>query len=269
MELFIESKIPMIQFSSLSNNNCYCYNLSKKQRIYRKFEDYNTKYSCLGGITGNLATNSFDRAQILLLASKDKDGNNYLWLPQEDIEYFLNYIQSLFPIFTWKMYDFPKNNQWVTIELLFKFTNLAEQKDINQMKLILNLIRRVYESPRSYQLSIALYLFRNNWHNLELYQILHLMELTEYSSTNDHKLCAYMPTILPTSKEITQRTTEVNGIYNAHRLSIENITYPDFAIKCKNFSPFPSKLTEELLEHLEDLFNQTNKRRKQLNLHEL
>ena len=57
--------------------------------------------------------------------------------------------------------------------------------------MLLNLIRRLYECPRNFQLKHIIELHKQGWHNLSIHQIMLLGELTEYYSTNDHKLISY------------------------------------------------------------------------------
>lgn len=256
-----------ISYTSMSNNNRYTFTIHKNQRLIKKYNDYNSSSSCLGGVTGQFSANLFDRFCVNLYANINRNGNNHIWLPDEDIEFFINYVQEMFPIFSWKIYRSDKQKDMI-IELLFKFDTLANVVDCNQMKLILNLVRRVYETPRSYQLKAALELYRQNWHNLDLYQILLLAELTEYYSTNDHKLISNTVSILPTKEEIIKRTTEVTGIFNSNTLKVEGYKEAVKNLPHK-FEYYPTTLTPELLEQFEYLFSLTNNYRKKLQLDEL
>ena len=259
------------EFTSKSNNNRYTYRIYKNQILVESYDDPNSNYSCLGGITGRMNPNKADIFRIQLYASKSGSGNNHLIFNQEEIDYYLTYIQSLYPLFTWRTFDRPSNKDHFVIDLTFEYDEPANSVECNQMKIVLNLIRRLYENPRTYQLKHAIELFKQKWHNLDLYQLILLMELSEYSSTNDHKLISSMVTILPTEKEIVKRSTQISGIYNSHRLEIEGKGNLEGVLGLNSFNNgFPVNLDNpELQTRINYLLSVVNKRRKQLNLNEL
>ena len=256
-----------IEYSSRSNNNRYTYKMYREQIQIQSYNDKNASASCLGGLTGSFSVGKFDKLIAKLYANKTANGNNHWNANEELYTFFLNYIKELFPIFTWAVEEDGKD---MVIKLTFSFDQVANTTECNQMKLICNLARRLYESPRSYELQHAYFLYKENWHNLDFYQILLAAEITEYVSTNDHKLIPFMVSILPTGKEVAHRTTEISGIYNSNMMKCEvskgygvSLTLPH------NFNPYPKSFTPAVLEQFEAIFKQANEKRKFLNLNEL
>ena len=258
------------EFTSKSNNNRFTYRIYKNQICVSSYNTSTSNNSCLGGITGKMVPNTADVFRVQLYASKSGNGNNHLIFNQEEIDFYLTYIQSLYPLFTWRTFDDPNYADHFVIDLTFEFDELANSVECNQMKIILNLIRHLFENPRTYQLKHAIELFKQKWHNLDLYQLILLMELTEYSSTNDHKLISGMITILPTEKEIVKRSTQISGIYNSHRLPIEEHSSGNYVQGYNTFSSgFPIELDNpEFQKRINYLLSAVNERRKQLKLNE-
>ena len=260
-----------INYINYSNNNKYTYKYYKEQILIERYDNYDNNHSCLGDMTSKCTPNTFDKFYGCQYANKTRFGNNHIWLPQKDIEFYLNYIKEMFPIFKWKFYQAKQSTAYMVLELIFIFDHLVDATDCNRMKLIFNLTRRIYETPRSYQLKHALTLYKEKWHNLDLYQLLLLAELTEYSSTNDHKLISNLVSILPTKEEVVKRTSEVTGIFNSNRLACETKSgeFASVSGLPYSFSNYPTELTDPLRKQFEYLFILTNKRRKFLNLNEL
>ena len=112
-------------------------------------------------------------------------------------------------------------------------------------------------------------MYKQQWHNLSIHQIMLLGELTEYHSTNDHKLISFMVTALPTDKEFVSRTKHVSGIFNGNRISGELDMNPPLINLPSDFSFYPLELNEPLLKQYEYLFSLSNQYRKILKLDEL
>ena len=257
----------MIDYTSRSNNNRYTFKLYKEQIVIQEYTNSTNCSSCLGGMTSSFNPEKFDKALIKLYANKTANGNNHWNADEELYTFFLNYIKSLFPIFKWNISE--TENDYI-INLNFSFDIPVSLTQCNQMKLICNLARRLYESPRSYQLRHAYELYKQNWHNLDFYQILLIAELSEYYSTNDHKLLPFMISILPTGLQVAERTTQVSGIYNAHYAEEEySSTYRESLYLPYDFRSYPITLTSTLLEQFEYIFTCANKKRIKLKLDEL
>ena len=184
----------------------------------------------------------------------------------------MDYLYSLFPIFTWSVETQKNCSDIKYISLKFKNNTNYNQSDYNQIKMLLNLIRRLYECPRNFQLKHIIELYKQGWHNLSIHQIMLLGELTEYYSTNDHKLISYVPSILLTDDEFVSRVKEISGIFNANRTHLELNNMNSSWVSLLPQSPFqeyPTNLTPKLLDFYETLFSITNNIRKKLNLNEL
>ena len=262
-----------IQYSGISNNNRYTYKLYYDQKLIAEYKESESNHSCLGGITGQLSTNcTLNRILVNLYTTTSRDGNNWLIYDEEEIKYYMNYLYSLFPIFTWSLETHKNNSTIKYFKLLFKCPICFNQSDYNQIKMLLNLIRRLYECPRNFQLKHIIELHKQGWHNLSIHQIMLLGELTEYYSTNDHKLISYVPSILLTDQEFVNRVKEISGIFNANRTQKElnNMTSSWTALLPRSpFEQYPTSLTPTLLDFYETLFSITNNIRKKLKLNEL
>jgi len=257
-----------IDFINQSNNNRYTYRFYKDQILVQSHDKPDSCYSCLGGITGNCNPGQFDKAIINLYTNLNRYGNNWLIFSDEECNYYLEYINSLFPIFTWEILPVKDKNEKI-IKLVFTFDNTIQNSECRQIKMILNLVRRLYECPRNYQLKHIIELYKQQWHNLSIHQIMLLGELTEYYSTNDHKLISFMVTALPTDKEFVSRTKHVSGIFNGNRISGELDMNPPLINLPSDFSFYPLELNEPLLKQYEYLFSLSNQYRKILKLDEL
>lgn len=260
--------ITEIDFRNHPNNNRYTYRFYKEQILGQSYNNPDDCYSCLGGITGNCSPGKFDKAIINLYANLDRYGNNWLIFSDEECNYYLEYIHSLFPIFTWDILPVQDKNEKI-IKLVFTFDEVIRDSECRQIKMILNLVRRLYECPRNYQLKHIIELYKQQWHNLSIHQIMLLGELTEYYSTNDHKLISFMVTALPTDKEFVSRTKSTAGIFNGNRIKEEFEVSPPSIKLLSEFSSYPSKLNKPLLKQYEYLFSLSNQYRKILKLDEL
>ena len=110
----------LIQYSGLSNNNRYTFKYYNNQKLIYQYKDSTSNHSCLGGITGQLTSSTImDRLIINLYTTTRRDGNNWLIYDEEEIKYYMDYLYSLFPIFTWSL-ETHKNNS--TIKYLCKET---------------------------------------------------------------------------------------------------------------------------------------------------
>ena len=260
-----------IDYIDHSNNNRYTFRFYKNQLLVKEYTNSSDNHSCLGGITLQVTVNTFDKAIINLYTTTERSGNNHLIFNEEEIKYYMDYLHSLFPIFTWSLESSYPGSKIRYFKLIFYFDDLATQAECNQIKMLMNLIRRLYECPRNYQLKHTIELFKKGWHNLSIHQIMLLAELTEYQSTNDHKLINFYPTALLTDNEFIKRVSNISGIYNANRLEVElqrssclfNMRYNT------DYQRYPVDLTDELLQCYENLFNLSNKWRKYLKLNEL
>lgn len=271
-----------ISYTDKSNSNRFTYYFYNSDEIIKAYILKNEKRACHGDIISAIYKNNFNSAEVTLFSSnyinksmKLSNSNNCYWLPKKLVIFYLNYVKSVYPIFDWSI---TKNNSDIEIDLFFKkednsyFTIL----DKFYMKVILNLVRKICENPRNAQIKLAIELFYKKWHNLDLYQLILLLELTEFLSTNDHKLLSYNISILPSKDEILNYiNTTINSdtlLYEVHDLNIgSHYLLMNYLNKYESlyFPNYPTTLTKPFLDYLEHILTLVNKVRKNNNLHEL
>ena len=252
-----------ISYIDKSNSNRFTYRITDNNIIIK---EYNFKYyrrACHGDIISAIYQNNFNSAEVTLFSSNYINNptgpslsNNCYWLPKKLVTFYLNYVKSVYPIFDWSI---TKNNSDIEINLLFKkednsyFTIL----DKFYMKVILNLVRKICENPRNAQIKLAIELFYKKWHNLDLYQLILLLELTEFLSTNDHKLLSFNISILPSKDEILSYINATinsdTSLYEVHCLGIESdYSLMNYLNKYESFyfPNYPTTLTKPFLFYL-------------------
>lgn len=271
-----------ISYINKSNSNRFTYYFYNSNEIIKTYILKNEKRACHGDIISTIYLNNFNSAKVTLFSSnyinksmESSNSNNCYWLPKKLVTFYLNYVKSVYPIFDWSI---TKNNSDIEIDLFFKkednsyFTIL----DKFYMKVILNLVRKICENPRNAQIKLAIELFYKKWHNLDLYQLILLLELTEFLSTNDHKLLSYNISILPSKDEILNYiNTTINSdtlLYEVHDLNIgSSYSLMNYLEEYKSlyYPNYPTTLTKPFLDYLEHILTLVNQVRKNNNLHEL